>query len=55
MIEDRIEELSDDDKIRLYREALEYEESGMDAEEALHTMGLEPDFVYDFMDIIARA
>ncbi len=29
MIEDRIEELSDDDKIRLYREALEYEESGI--------------------------
>lgn len=34
----------------------EYEESGMDAIEALHAMGLElePDFVYDFMDIVAR-
>ena len=32
----------------------EYEESGMDAIEALHAMGLELDFVYDFMNIVAR-
>lgn len=34
----------------------EYEESDMDAIEALHAMGLElePDFVYDFMNIVAR-
>ena len=34
----------------------EYEESGMDAIAALHAMGLElePDFVYDLMDIVDR-
>lgn len=34
----------------------EYEESGMDAIEALHAMGLEiePDSVYDLIDIVAR-
>ena len=29
MIEDRIKDLSDFDKVRLYQEALEYEESGI--------------------------
>lgn len=31
----------------------EYDECGMDAEEALYNLGLEPDYVFDFYDIVA--
>lgn len=44
--------ISRDDAIEMCMS--EYEETGMDAEESLYNLGFEPDFIFDFFDIVAR-
>lgn len=46
-------EMTKDEVIEMCLE--EFDISNMDPEEALHNLGFEPDYIFDFLDIVARS